>query len=311
MFLVSGLELVAAVCREGMIGAFPGSNARDPETLDSWLGEIARRGAAASGRPAGPAAVNMVVGGKTYHDRQAWLEVLGKHRTQVVITSVGDPAEIVAAVHDWGGLVFHDVTNLRHAEKAARAGVDGMIAICAGAGGHSGSASPFALVPQLRRNFSGLLAVGGGIGDGAGIAAAQTLGADLAYVGTRFIASDEAIAEDNYKQMITACGTADILYTDAISGLSANFMRPSIVAAGLDPDRLPPPLGLHRPNLPEGVKSWKHIWSAGHGVGFATRVQPVHEIAAELRAQFDEARAAFRDRIGPGPNRAAWTPSQG
>jgi nitronate monooxygenase len=282
MFLVSGPELVAAACRAGIVGALPAHNARTADGFAEWMAQLDAELAAIPG--AAPLAVNIPI---TRGERwQQDMDTLARHRVAIVITANGNPAEVVEAVHGYGGMVFHDVTNITHAKKAAEAGVDGLNLICGGAGGHAGTLNPFAFVPQVRRFFDGIVALAGGIADGRAIRAAQALGADLVYMGTRFIATRESRASDAYKQMLLGEQSQDILYTDAISGMAASFMRSSILQAGLDPDRLPPPKGLHRPDLPAGVKAWRDIWSAGHGVGLVDDIPGVAELVQRLRDEY-------------------------
>jgi len=229
MFLVSGVELVRAACNEGILGTFPALNARTSEVLDGWLGELS-----SLDRPYG---VNLVVH-RTNPRVQADLEVLERHRVPVVITSLGAASEVVERVHAWGGVVFHDVTHAHHAKKAADAGVDGIIAVAGGAGGHAGTLHPFALVTEIRSFFQKTLLLGGCINTGAEVLAALTLGADLAYMGTRFIATQESSAGEAYRQMVVDARAADIVYTPAVSGVPANFMRPSLEQAGYDMEKL-------------------------------------------------------------------------
>ncbi len=291
MFLVSGPDLVVETCRSGVVGTFPALNQRTSEGYADWLLEIEERLATAdcNGRP-GPApyGVNLIVH-RTNKRVEADLKITVEHKVPLVITSLGAVRDVVDAVHSYGGLVFHDVINIRHAEKAAEAGVDGIIAVCAGAGGHAGLMSPFALIPEIRQMFDGTVILSGVISTGAHIAAARTLGADLAYLGTRFIATKESMAPDAYKQMLLQGRAADIVYTPSISGVNANFLRASIEAAGLDPDHLPPPgeleVGQHE------FKAWKNIWSAGQGVGSITDIPSAAELCARLTAEYREALA--------------------
>ncbi|HYG28173.1 MAG TPA: nitronate monooxygenase [Caulobacteraceae bacterium] len=291
MFLVSGVELTVAACQAGLVGSFPASNARDAAGLASWLGQI--REALADDAAAAPFAVNINLQKGRYADHDAMVAACEAARAPLVITSVGDPTEIVERVHGWGGQVFHDVTTVRHAEKAVEAGVDGLILVCAGAGGHSGAASPFSLLPRVRRFFDRTLVLAGGVADGAGIAAARMLGADLVYMGTRFIASAESLAADDYKRMLIETDISDVIYTPAISGLPANFLRPSIAAAGMDPDALPPLKGPRQADLPEGVRAWKHVWSGGQAVGLIDDAPPVAVLVDRLEAEMRQAQAAF------------------
>jgi nitronate monooxygenase len=290
MFLVSGLELTRASCRAGIVGSFPALNARTPQELEGWFDALeAERDASAA-----PYAVNLTLAGDL--DASAHAQVVLKRQPPILISSVGNPAPIVDRVHDWGGLSFHDVVTVRHSEKAAEAGVDGIILVCGGAGGHAGSVNPFALLPQVRARFDGLIILAGAISDGRSILAAQALGADLVYMGTRFIATEESLAERDYKAMIVATETKDIVYTPSISGLPASFIRPSIEAAGLDPARLPPPKGLHRADLPEGVRAWRDIWSAGQGAGLVTDAPPVADLVERLAREYAAAKTSFLAR---------------
>jgi nitronate monooxygenase len=288
MFLVSGIELVVAACRNGVIGSFPALNARTPALLGEWLETIDRHLSQPSDTVVAPFCVNIVLR-SPFADEQ--LEICAEAAVPIVITSVGDPTETAKRVHDWGGLLFHDVTNLRHAEKAAAAGVDGIILVCAGAGGHSGAQTAFALAPQVRSIFGGAIIIGGGIADGRAILATQALGADFAYVGTRFIATSESLASDPYKRMLIEAETSDIVYTERISGLPASFVRQSLRASGLDPENLPALRAPRTPDLPPGIKAWKDIWSAGQGVGLIDRIATVPETIRQLRDEYDRARA--------------------
>ena len=231
-------------------------------------------------------ALNIIVR-KTAAERLAGeLALAERFRVPVLITSVGHPGEVVARAHGYGAVVLHDVATMRHAEKAIAAGVDGLILLTAGAGGHTGSANGFAFVRQVRAIWDGPIILAGGIGDGHAIRAAEVLGADFAYMGTRFAATREAMASDAYKALLVTQGMADVLVTDRISGLPAAFMRGSIAAAGLDPDDLPPPLERFRPNLPDGIRAWRDVWSAGHGVGGIDDIPPVAELVARLRTGY-------------------------
>lgn len=284
MFLVSGPELVIAACRAGIIGGLPALNARSSEQFAEWMAEIDETLAAAA---AAPLAVNMPTprfGGKRY---SVDLQILQRYQTPLVITAIGDPSEVVEAVHSWGGRVFHDATTIAHARKAASAGVDGINLIAGGAGGHAGVLNPFAFVPQVREFFGGLICLAGAISTGRSIRAAQVLGADLVYMGTRFIATRESLADPDYKQLLVSEGSEDIQYTPAIAGMSGNFMRSSMRRAGLDPDHLPAPLASHRPDLPAGVKPWKNIWSAGQGIGLIDDLPAVAELVARLKSEYD------------------------
>jgi nitronate monooxygenase len=301
MFIVSGPELVFAQCANGVIGSFPALNARPQPVLDEWLTRLsadltAHRAAHPEAKVA-PLAVNQIVH-KSNERLDADFDVLEKHRVPIVITSLRAPNEYVPRVHRWGGLVFHDVINIRHAEKALEAGVDGLILVCAGAGGHSGTLSPFALLSEVRRIYSGTVVLSGSITRGDHILAALAMGADLAYMGTRFIASQEAHAVAQYKQMIVEAKATDILYTPYFSGTSGNYLKPSIRAAGLDPDRLVHEDGESGKMVftsgdgtrSVGAKAWKDIWSAGHGVGSIDDIPAVEALVTRLRAEFAEAK---------------------
>ncbi len=287
MFLVSGPDLVVEVCRSGAIGSFPALNQRSSEGFAAWLEEIAAR-LAASGGNAAPFAVNLIVH-KSNPRLAADLEIVARHKVPLVITSLGAVRDVVDAVHAYGGLVFHDVINRRHAEKAAEAGVDGIIAVCAGAGGHAGLTSPFALLSEIRSFFRGTLVLSGALATGSDLAAARVMGADLGYMGTRFIATRESMAPDAYKNMIVSASAADILYTSAISGVNANFLRPSIVAAGLDPDDLPHHAQL---DMKDEARAWKNVWSAGQGVDAITDVPSAAELCGRLSVEYRNAMAA-------------------
>lgn len=288
MFIVSNLELVVASCRAGVIGAFPSANPRAPETLDIWLARIREEEARTldvGGRFA-PFCVNLLA--STMVDegtRKARLESCRRANAPLILTNMGEPRREVETAHEWGGLVFHDVTTIRHAEKAIAAGIDGLMLVTAGAGGHAGTLNPFAFLPQVRQMFDGIIMLAGGIADGQGIAAALSLGADLVVMGTRFIATQESGAFGAHKQMLVEALSEDVLFTDAIAGMPASFLRQSILAAGLDPDNLPPPSAKHRPNLPSDVKPWKSVWSGGHSTGLVSDIPTVAEMVARLEAE--------------------------
>ncbi|MGK7862927.1 NAD(P)H-dependent flavin oxidoreductase [Falsiroseomonas sp. E2-1-a4] len=291
LFIVSTPELVIAQCRARIVGSIPSLNARPASELDPMLARI-RAGLTAQDAPF---AVNLIV--HSSNDRvEPDLAVCERHRVPIIITSLRPPQAVVDRVHGWGGLVFHDVTNLRHAQKAIEAGVDGLILVAAGAGGHAGTLSPFALVAEVRRIFGGTLILSGSITTGGQILAAQAMGADLAYIGTRFIASAEANAAESYKRMIVEGQAADILYTPFFTGIPGNYLKPSITAAGLDPEELP---AVDKTSANFGttrVKPWKDVWGAGQGVGSITDAPPVAEIVARLRAEYAAAKAALASR---------------
>lgn len=291
MFLVSGPELVIETCKAGMIGTFPALNERTTEGFESWIDQI--ESARAEHGACAPYGVNLIVH-RTNPRLEADLEVVCRRQVPLVITSLGAVPDLVKKVHAHGGKVFHDVITLRHARKAAQAGVDGLILVCAGAGGHAGTASPFALIEEVRSFFSGTIILAGAISTGRHIAAARMMGADLAYMGTRFIATAESRAVDAYKQMIHDAQVADIVYTDSVSGVNANFLRESLVNAGLDPRNLPPKKDL---DMAGEAKAWRDIWSAGHGVAAIRDIPHVGELVARLedeyKAAFTEVTAAF------------------
>lgn len=290
MFLVSGPELVIATCKAGMIGTFPALNQRTTEGYVEWLNQIK----AARGPDDAAYGVNLIVHG-TNTRLMDDLKVTVAHKVPLVITSLGAVKDVVDAVHSYGGIVFHDIINARHAQKAAEAGVDGLILVSAGAGGHAGNQHPFALINEIRSFFKGTLILSGALSTGQDVAAALMAGADLGYMGTRFIATDEARADAAYKQMLIDTTAKDITYTDAISGINANFLTPSLVNNGLDPNAAKDP--KHKIDmaheLNSDAKAWKTIWSAGQGVGSIHEVMPVAELVEQLSDEF----AAATDRF--------------
>jgi nitronate monooxygenase len=290
MFLVSGPDLVVEACRHGVIGTFPALNQRTSEGYEEWLTEIQRRldeARSEGGRPPAPYGVNLIVH-KTNARVERDLEITVRHRVPLVITSLGAAREVVDAVHSYGGLVFHDVIHLYHARKAADAGVDGIIAVAAGAGGHAGTLSPFGFLAEIRAFFDKTVVLSGAITNGSQIAAAQLMGADLAYLGTRFISTRESLAPEGFKEMIVNANAKDIVYTDSISGVHANFLRASIVAAGGDPENLPAHSGM-RVTAEGEAKAWKNIWSAGHGVGDIHDIPSTAELCGRLAGEYREA----------------------
>ena len=281
MFLVSGVELVAACCKAGLAGTFPALNQRSTAGFDEWLCELETRLTPADA----PYGVNLIVH-KSNPRLEADLERVVAHKVPLVITSLGAVPDLVKAVHAYGGLVFHDVISRRHAEKAAQAGVDGIIAVAAGAGGHAGTISPFALVSEIREVFAGAIILAGAITQGRHIAAARMMGADFAYLGSHFIAAAESLASPEQKAMMCATHAQDVTYTDKVTGVFANFLTPSLAAATL-------PDAHGAVNLSDEAKAWKNVWSAGHGVGATRKVRPAAEICAELVAGYQAARAAL------------------
>ncbi|ORZ30703.1 oxidoreductase [Catenaria anguillulae PL171] len=310
MFLVSSPPLVAAACKAGIVGTFPTLNCRTTTQLDQWLTDI--KATLAQAPSAAKFGVNLIVH-KTNPSLEAHLELVVKHKVPLVITSLGAVKQVIDAVHSYNGLVFHDVTNLRHAAKAVEAGVDGLIAVCAGAGGHAGPASPFALIPQLRANFPDkIIIAGGAISDGSTVRAAQTLGADLAYLGTRFIATKESMAQDGYKNMLVTAKSGPApaflptVYTDKISGVYANFLRDSLAQAGMDPDKLAQADAVEEDfsklNANES-KAWRDVWSAGHGVLNIHDVPTTQQLVDRLAQEYQ---LAVQDEAG---RLAQWTTS--
>lgn len=294
MFLVSGPDLVIEQCKAGVIGAFPALNARPQEELDKWLTrietELAQHEREHPGRKAAPHAVNLIVN-KANKRLDADLEVVLAHKVPIVITSLSAPTALVPRVHQYGGIVFHDVIRVRHGEKALEAGVDGLIAVCGGAGGHAGTLNPFALVNELRRIHQGPLVLAGAITNGSGVLAAEAMGCDLAYLGTRFIATRESLAVERYKQMIVDSNSGDIVYTPFFSGVHGSYLKASIRNAGLDPDNLPVSEGPKEYRSREDrPKTWKDIWGAGQGVGNIDDVPTVAELVDRLESEYRAAR---------------------
>ncbi len=297
LFIVSGPELVIAQCKAGIIGSFPALNARPAHVLDEWLTRINDELTAyKTENPdaiVAPFAVNQIC--HASNDRlMEDMETCVKHKVPIIITSLRPPAEIVEAAHSYGGLVFHDVINVHHARKAAQQGVDGLILVCAGAGGHAGTLSPFALVREVKEWFDGTILLSGSIGDGYSVASARALGADLAYIGTRFIASSEANADAGYKNMLIESSANDIIYSSLFTGVHGNYLKPSITAAGLDPNNLPE-ADKSKMDFGSGgnmkSKAWKDIWGAGQGIGGIRKVETVEEIVAGLSRDYEAARA--------------------
>ncbi|QRQ84242.1 NAD(P)H-dependent flavin oxidoreductase [Cupriavidus oxalaticus] len=295
MLRVSGPDLVAAACRSGVIGAFPTVNARGAEQLDAWLTRIKARCAEAPG-PVAPVCPNIIMRRQTTLDED--LQVLIRHRVEMVIASVGSPEAVIQPLHDIGCLVFADVASIRHAEKALAAGADGLILLTAGAGGQTGWANPFSFVRAVRKMFDGPIVLSGGMSDGAALWAARTLGCDLGMMGTRFIATPESLGADRYKSMLVDSRLDDVLLTQAFTGLDTNMLRPSIVAAGLDPQALQGKVSPERARElfsehgreAHGPKRWVDIWSAGHSVSGVDRVLPVDELVDVLAGEYARAR---------------------
>jgi nitronate monooxygenase len=290
MFIAGNPQLVIEQCKAGIVGSFPALNARPKEALDGWLTEIET--ALAGQADAAPYAVNQIV--HKSNDRLAHdVEVCIRHKVPITITSLRAPTEVVAGVHSYGGIVLHDVINVRHAEKALEAGVDGLILVCAGAGGHAGTLSPFALIGEVRRFFDGPIVLSGAIASGYSILAALAAGADLAYIGTRFLATPEASVPDRYKEEILKAAASDIVYTDLFSGVHGNYLKHSVVNAGFDPLNLPKsdPNKMNFGSAGGAEKKvWRDIWSAGQGVGQIDKVMPVREVVRQLADEYAAAR---------------------
>ncbi len=294
LFIISNPDLVIAQCQAGVVGSFPALNARPKEALDEWLARItetlADYDAAHPDAPSAPFAVNQIVhrsNDRLEHD----LEMCVKYKVPIVITSLGARTDVFDAVHSYGGIVLHDVITVAFARKAIEKGADGLIAVAAGAGGHAGTISPFALLSEIRAWFDGPLALSGAISSGGAILAAQAAGADVAYIGSAFIATDEANAADSYKQAVVAGSAADIVYTNLFTGVHGNYLKSSIVAAGLNPDALPEsdPSAM---NFSSGsAKAWRDIWGAGQGVGRVSSVVPAAERVRQWQAEYQDARA--------------------
>jgi nitronate monooxygenase len=292
MFICSYPELVMAQCKAGIVGTFPSLNARPVEELPRWLeridSELAAHRAANPGARVAPYGVNLIVH-KSNPRLETDLRICAAARVPFVITSVGDPTAIVQAVHAYGGVVFHDVTNVRHAQKAIAAGVDGLILVCAGAGGHAGTLSPFALLPEVRKIFAGTIVLAGAISTGDQVRAAQMLGADLVYIGTRFIATREANANERYKDLLVEGQASDIVYTPYFTGIPGNYLRHSIEAAGIDPRKLNPDANVDLSSDEKTAKAWKEIWSAGQGIGSIADIPSVAELVARMIREYDGA----------------------
>ena len=294
LFIISNPKLVIAQCVAGVVGSMPALNARPAEQLEEWLIEIteglAAHNAAHPDSPAAPFAINQIVhksNDRLEHD----MALCVKYKVPIIITSLGAREDINAAAHSYGGVVLHDVINNKHARKAIEKGADGLIAVAAGAGGHAGVKSPFALIQEIRQWFDGPVALSGSIASGGAILAAQAMGADFAYIGSAFIATDEARAVDGYKQAIVESNSDDIVYSNLFTGVHGNYLAPSIRAAGLDPDKLPESDPSKMNFGGDKSKAWKDIWGCGQGIGAITQVQPAGELVAQLKREYAEARA--------------------
>ncbi len=295
LFIISNPRLVIEQCKAGVVGSMPALNARPAAQLDEWLAEITETLAAYNranpDKPAAPFAINQIVH-KTNDRLEHDMQVCAKYKVPIVITSLGARTDINEAVHAWGGIVLHDIINNTFARKAIEKGADGLIAVAAGAGGHAGVKSPFALIQEIRSWFDGPLALSGSIATGGAVLAAQAMGADLAYIGSAFIATEEARASDAYKQAIVECTSDDIVYSNLFTGVHGNYLKPSIRAAGLDPDNLPEsdPSKMSFGGGEGAKKAWKDIWGCGQGIGAIEKVVPTRELVDRLAREYRDAR---------------------
>jgi nitronate monooxygenase len=303
LFIVSGPELVIAQCKAGIVGSFPALNARPAHVLEEWIkrikGELGEYQAKHPEKKVAPFAVNQIChasNDRLSHD----IDVCTKLEVPIIITSLRPPAEVVEGAHSYGGKVFHDVINVKHAKKAAEQGVDGLILVCAGAGGHAGTLSPFALVREVKQWFKGTVILSGALSDGWGIAGALAMGADLAYMGTRFVATAEANADQSYKDHLVKYAAEDIVYTNLFTGVHGNYLAPSVAAAGLDPNNLPE-ADKSKMNFGSGgnmkQKAWKDIWGSGQGIGQIVDAPPVAELVDRLKHEYVQACREFAERM--------------
>ena len=303
LFLVSGPDLVIAQCKAGIIGSFPALNARPQHVLEEWIirikKELAEYQEQNPDAKVAPFAVNQICHASNDRLMQD-METCVKHEVPIIITSLRPPAEVVEAAHSYGGLVYHDVISVRHAKKAAEQGVDGLILVCAGAGGHAGALSPFALLREVKKWYEGTVILSGSIGDGHSVASAIALGADFAYLGTRFIATEEANADAEYKKMLEESAAADIVYSSLFTGVHGNYLKPSIKNAGLDPDNLPD-ADKSSMNFGSGgntdSKAWKDIWGSGQGIGGINDSPSVAELVGRIKSEYESAFNAFKSKI--------------
>ena len=300
LFIISNPSLLIEQCKAGIVGSMPALNARPAEQLDDWLAEITETLAAYDranpGRPSAPFAINQIVH-KTNERLEHDMALCEKYKVPILITSLGAREDVFQAAHNWGGVVMHDIINNKFAHKAIDKGADGLIAVAAGAGGHAGIKSPFALVQEIREWFDGPLALSGSIANGRAILAAQAMGADFAYIGSAFIATDEARAVDAYKDMIVNSTSDDIVYSNLFTGVHGNYLSPSILAAGMDPEKLPEsdPTAM---SFGKERKAWKDIWGSGQGVGAIKEVVPAAALVQRLQREYHDARAALIERSG-------------
>ena len=297
LFIISNPKLVIEQCKAGVVGSMPALNARPAEQLDEWLAEITETLAAYNkanpDKPAAPFAINQIVhksNDRLEHDMQ----VCAKYKVPIIITSLGAREDVNQAVHAWGGVVLHDIINNKFAHKAIEKGADGLIAVAAGAGGHAGTKSPFALIQEIRQWFDGPVALSGSIASGGAVLAAQAMGADFGYIGSAFIATHEARASDAYKQAIVDGSSDDIVYSNLFTGVHGNYLAPSIRAAGMDPDNLPESDPSKMNFGGDAKKAWKDIWGCGQGIGAITAVTSTAELVARLRSEYEAARARLK-----------------
>ncbi|MBU3004955.1 NAD(P)H-dependent flavin oxidoreductase [Paraglaciecola arctica] len=294
MFLISGPDMVVNACRAGIIGSFPTQNARTPEILDQWLSEISNR--LAQQQISTPWAVNLITH-PTYARGKDDFEMILKHKPPIVITALGSPAALVEEVHNYGGIVLADVINPSYAKKAAAAKVDGLVLVSTGAGGHTGYLSPFVFVQEIRKFWQGLIVLGGGIGSGKAVLAAQAMGADIAYLGTRFIPTHESLCQTEYKQMVVDSCSDDVVVSDAITGVKANWLRQSLINGGYNPDKMPSAANINFASAAGAEnKRWKDIWAAGQGVASSTEIQTISEIVATLSEEYQSSLTNLLDK---------------
>jgi nitronate monooxygenase len=304
LFIISNPKLVIEQCKAGIVGSMPALNARPASQLDEWLHEITETLAAYNRahpeRPAAPFAINQIVH-KSNDRLQHDMEMVVKYKVPIIITSLGARTDVNDAIHSYGGIVLHDIINNTFAHKAIEKGADGLIAVAAGAGGHAGIKSPFALIQEIRQWFDGPLALSGSIATGGAVLAAQAMGADFAYIGSAFIATHEARAAEAYKQAIVECNSDDIVYSSLFTGVHGNYLKPSVRAAGLDPDNLPESDPSKMNFGGEKPKAWKEIWGCGQGIGAVTEITSAAELVARLKREYEAARA----RLAPQPELVA------
>ncbi|MEP1447839.1 MAG: nitronate monooxygenase [Paraglaciecola sp.] len=294
MFLISGPDMVVNACRAGIIGSFPTQNARTPEILDQWLGQINTR--LDNEQITTPWAVNLITH-PTYARGKEDFQMILKHKPPIVITALGSPAALVAEVHNYGGIVLADVINPSYAKKAVTAKVDGLVLVSTGAGGHTGYLSPFVFVQEIRKFWQGLLVLGGGIGSGEAVLATQAMGADIAYLGTRFIPTDESLCQTEYKQMVVDSDSGDVVVSDAITGVKANWLRQSLINGGYNPDNMPSAAKINFASAAGTEnKRWKDIWAAGQGVASSTAIQPISEVVETLKNEYQRSLTSLMNR---------------